>query len=129
MPLRSTAAAITRAARSSGRIPASAPPYRPMGVRTASMIRASAIARAMLPAVAGLAVRGIAGHAHGRLGAAALVLRPRRAVEAGRRVCLDLVERLRLEQGRGERFELLLVLPQHADGAVVALLDDSAHLE
>src|SRR4051812_14631210 len=45
MPVRSTAAAIASAARSSGRTPARAPRYRPTGVRTASMIRASATGR------------------------------------------------------------------------------------
>ncbi len=43
-PVRATAASITRAARSSGRTVDSAPPYRPMGVRTASMMSASPIA-------------------------------------------------------------------------------------
>jgi len=38
--LRSTIAAITSAARSSGRAPASAPPKRPIGVLTASMMTA-----------------------------------------------------------------------------------------
>ena len=45
MPDRSTTARITAAARSSGRTPASAPPYRPIGVRTASTIQASRIGR------------------------------------------------------------------------------------
>ena len=41
MPDRSTTAAITVAARSSGRTEASAPPYRPTGVLTAATIQAS----------------------------------------------------------------------------------------
>src|SRR5659263_442192 len=45
MPLRSTAAAITCAARSSGRAPARTPPERPIGVLSASMIRASGMER------------------------------------------------------------------------------------
>src|SRR5690606_3953109 len=45
MPVRSTSARITVAARSSGRTAASAPPWRPIGVRTASMIQASRIMR------------------------------------------------------------------------------------
>ena len=45
MPARSTTARTTSAARSSGRIEASAPPYRPIGVRTASTIHASRTGR------------------------------------------------------------------------------------
>src|SRR6266566_1616019 len=41
MPERSRVAARATAARSSGRTDASAPPYRPIGVRTASTIQAS----------------------------------------------------------------------------------------
>src|SRR5436190_5235935 len=41
-PARATASLITSAARSSGRSPASAPPYRPTGVRTAEMTTALA---------------------------------------------------------------------------------------
>ena len=41
IPERSTTARSTAAARSSGRTRASAPPYRPIGVRTAAMIHGS----------------------------------------------------------------------------------------
>src|SRR3954452_405526 len=43
MPARSTAFAITRPARSSGRTPARAPRKRPIGVRTASTMKASKV--------------------------------------------------------------------------------------
>src|SRR5690606_10838820 len=45
MPVRSSTARIAVAARSSGRTPASAPPWRPIGVRTASTIQASRVMR------------------------------------------------------------------------------------
>src|SRR5260370_26252931 len=49
MPERARVAASTAAARSSGRTGESAPPYLPMGVRTASTIHASVTASSRLP--------------------------------------------------------------------------------
>src|SRR3954447_19582258 len=50
-------------------------------------------------------------------------------LEACRGVGVDLVERLALEQGAGERLELLAVLAEPAQRALVALLHDPTRLD